>query len=217
LSLWQQSGECEPAPFWQNRTQQVLLLIYLAFWVAMAVKPEYPEDWWIENILVFATAAAVLVSYRWFRFSELSYGLLALFLILHTYSAHYAYSQIPIQWLNELFGGTDRMNFDRLVHLSYGLLMGYPIWELLCRSARVRGPWSYLLTVTVILATGAFYELLEMWIAIVVAPDLQDAFVGTQGDIWDAQKDMALGMYGAIAAMAVTWLLRRLGLKSRYA
>jgi len=205
-----------PAPFRQNRVQQLLLVLYVAFWVAMAIKPVYPYDWWIENILVFATAAAVLGTYRWFRFSEVSYGLLTLFLILHTYSAHYAYTQIPIAWLNELFGRTDRMNFDRLVHLMYGVMLTYPVWEVLRRSARVRGAWSYVLAVVVILASGAFYELLEMWIAQVLAPDIGDAFVGTQGDIWDPQKDMALALYGAVGAMVLTWVGRRLGLKSRY-
>lgn len=188
--------------------------LYVAFWIAMSINPVYPYDWWIENILVFATAAGAILTYRWFRFSNLSYALLTLFLALHTYSAHYAYTQVPLEWLNTLFGRPDRLNFDRLVHLAYGLLITYPTWELLRRSARVRGGWSYLLTVMVILATGAFYELLEMWIARVVAPEVGDAFVGTQGDIWDAQTDMALAMYGAIGVLALTWLLERLGTRS---
>jgi putative membrane protein len=121
---------------------------------------------------------------------------------------------VPLPWLNLLFGHPDRLNFDRVVHLSFGLLLAYPIWEVLRRSAGVRGGWSYVLAVVTVLAAGAFYELLEMWIAQVLAPDIGDAFVGTQGDIWDAQKDMALAMYGAIAAMTVTGLRRRMGSRS---
>lgn len=198
-----------PAPFRQNRPLQLMLLVYVAFWFAMAYKPVYPYDWWIENILVFATAAAVVGTYRWFRFSNASYFLLLVFMLLHTYSAHYAYTQVPLPWLNELFGRSDRLNFDRFVHLSFGLFLGYPIWELLRRSAGVRGAWAYLLTIMAVLAAGAFYELLEMWIAQVLAPDIGDAFVGTQGDIWDAQKDIALAMYGAFVALGVTYVARR--------
>ena len=198
-----------PAPFRQNRPLQLMLLFYVAFWGAMAYKPVYPYDWWIENILVFVTVAVVVGTYRWFRFSNTSYFLLLILMVLHTYSAHYAYTQVPLPWLNELLGRSDRLNFDRLVHLTFGLLLAYPIWELLRRSAGVRGAWAYLITVMAILAAGAFYELLEMWIALVLAPDIGDAFVGTQGDIWDAQKDIALAMYGAVAALGVTWVVRR--------
>jgi putative membrane protein len=207
-------GRMQPPGFRTNRPLQLMALLYVAFWSAMAAKPVYPYDWWIENILVFATVAAVLLTYPRFRFTNTSYGLLTLLLVLHTYSAHYAYTQVPLPWLNLLFGHPDRLNFDRVVHLSFGLLLAYPIWEVLRRSAGVRGGWSYVLAVVTVLAAGAFYELLEMWIAQVLAPDIGDAFVGTQGDIWDAQKDMALAMYGAIAAMTVTGLRRRMGSRS---
>ncbi|MFZ5826247.1 MAG: DUF2238 domain-containing protein [Bacillota bacterium] len=206
----------QPPHFRTNRPLQVMVGFYIAFWIAMAINPVFPYDWWIENLLVFATAAAAFGTYRWFRFSNLSYFLLVVFMTLHTYSAHYAYTQVPFEWLNELFGRTDRMNFDRLVHLAYGLLITYPIWELLRRAAGVRGGWAHLLTVMVILGTGAFYELLEMWVARILAPEVGDAFVGTQGDIWDAQIDIALAMYGAIGVLALTALLGRLGIRPRF-
>jgi putative membrane protein len=202
--------ELAPARFWQNRPLQVMALVYVAFWVAMAVAPVYPYDWWIENILVFATAMAVVGTYRWFRFSNLTYFLLLIFMMLHTYSAHYAYTQVPLPWLNELFGRSDRLNFDRFVHLLFGVLLAYPIWELLRRTAGVRRGWAYLITIMAVLAAGAFYELLEMWIALVLAPEIGDAFVGTQGDIWDAQKDIALALYGSVGALLVTFLVRRI-------
>lgn len=212
----QYSSPRAPSGFRQNRPLQVMCWLYAAFWAAMAVKPVYPYDWWIENILVFVTVPAMVISYRWFRFSNVSYFLLTIFLMLHTYSAHYAYTQVPFEWLNTAFGRPDRMNFDRFVHLSYGLMLAYPVWELLRRSAGVRGAWSYILTVMVIVATGAFYELLEMWIAMVLAPEIGDAFVGTQGDIWDAQKDIALAMYGAVVALLATWGLRLMGVRDRH-
>lgn len=207
-------GTPPPTGFWRNGFQQVLFWSFLAFWVWAAVKPFYREDWLIENLLVFACAIAVVGTYRQFQFSNLSYLLLWLFLLLHTLGAHYSYF-VPLPgWLSELFGRADRWNYDRIVHLSYGLLLTYPLWEVVRRVARLDGIWAYTFAVSVIVATGAFYELLEMWVALIVAPELEDAFVGTQGDIWDAQKDMALALYGALAVVVLTALVRRLRRRS---
>lgn len=202
--------EPQPPGFWRNPVQQVLFWSFLAFWVWAAIEPVYRQDWLIENLLVFATAIAMVASYRWFQFSNASYFLLTIFLAMHTLGAHYSY-YVPLPgWLSELFGAPGRWNYDRIVHLGYGLLLTYPIWELLRRVVRLQGFWAYFFAVTLIVATGAFYELLEMWVALLVAPELEDAFVGTQGDIWDAQKDIALAMYGALAVVAITAVARRL-------
>ncbi|MGE5674874.1 MAG: DUF2238 domain-containing protein [Mycobacterium leprae] len=199
-----------PTGFWHNGTQQLLFWSYLGFWLWAAINPFYREDWLIENLLVFVAAIAIVATYRWFQFSNFSYLLLTLFLVLHTLGAHYSYF-VPLPgWLSEAFGATGRWNYDRIVHFSYGLLLTYPIWEVLRRVVGLKGFWSYSLAATVILATGALYELMEMWVALIVAPELGDAFVGTQGDIWDAQKDMALALYGALAVVVVTALVRRL-------
>lgn len=199
----------EPTSFWKNPVQQILFWSYLAFWIWAAIDPYYRIDWWIENLLVFATAIALVGTYRWFQFTTPSYLLLTLFLALHTLGAHYSY-YVPLpDWLSHAFGAVGRWNFDRIVHLSYGLLLTYPIWEVMRRVVRLQGFWAYSFAVMVIVATGAFYELLEMWVALIVSPEIEDAFVGTQGDKWDAQKDIALAMYGALGVVVVTASLRR--------
>lgn len=210
MSILQKDGAQRPTSFWRNGTQQILFWTFLLFWLWAAINPYYREDWVIENLLVFATAIALVATYRWFQFSNFSYLLLTIFLLLHTLGAHYSY-YVPLPtWLSELFGFAGRWNFDRIVHLSYGLLLTYPIWEVIRRVVRLDCVWAYTFSVMVIVATGAFYELLEMWVALIVAPEIEDAFVGTQGDIWDAQKDMALAMYGALAVVALTAMVRRL-------
>ncbi len=100
--------------------------------------------------------------------------------------------------------GWTRNNFDRLIHLLYGLLLAYPIRELYCRIAGMKGFWSYLAPLNLIMATSMLYELVEWGAAEAFGGDIGMAYLGTQGDIWDAHKDMALASLGALIAMAIT-------------
>jgi putative membrane protein len=93
------------------------------------------------------------------------------------------------------------------VHFSYGLLIAYPFREILLRAARVKPSWSYFIAVTCILGFSAFYEVLEMLVVLVISPELGAAFLGIQGDEWDAQKDTGLAFAGAIIAMTATRML----------
>ena len=97
-----------------------------------------------------------------------------------------------------------RNHFDRLVHLSYGLLLAYPMREALLRVADVRGFWGYFLPLDLTMSTSMLYELVEWGAAEVFGGDLGMAFLGTQGDVWDAHRDMALASLGALIAMSVT-------------
>src|SRR3546814_10221489 len=119
--------------------------------------------------------------------------------------AHYTYSNVPYDdWWRALTGhslnealGWKRNQFDRLVHFSYGLLFAYPIREIFLRVVEVRGFWGYLLPLDVALSTSALYELIEWGAAAPFGGELGAAYLGMQGDIWDAQKDMALAATGA--------------------
>ncbi len=106
-----------------------------------------------------------------------------------------------------------RHHFDRVVHFTFGLLLTYPIRELLVRKSHVRGYWTYGIPVVTLLALSGFFEIVETGVAQIVSPELGDAYLGTQGDIWDAQKDMTAALSGSILAMALTavWSARRLG------
>lgn len=191
--------------------------VFAVIWVALAISPHDRSAWALENALVLGLGAVLFVTRRAFVFSRVSYTLIFVFLCLHTVGAHYTYSLVPYDdWWRALTGrslnsllGWERNNFDRLVHFSYGLLLAYPIREIFLRVAEVRGFWAYFLPMDVTLSTSALYELMEWGAAEFFGGDLGAAYLGTQGDIWDAQKDMALAALGAVIAMAITALVNR--------
>ena len=195
----------------------VTLALYGLLWVAMAIAPKDRADWALENALVVLFVPALVASMRWFPLSRLSWTLILLFLSLHTVGAHYTYAEVPYDaWSEALFGvkindllGLERNHFDRLVHFSYGLLMAYPMRELFLRIADARGFWGYFLPLDLTLSTSAIFELIEWAAAEVFGGDLGVAYLGTQGDMWDAQKDMALAGLGAAITMLVTLLVNR--------
>jgi putative membrane protein len=192
--------------FRANRPLQGMLLWLILLWVITAVDPFNRRDWLLENLLVFLYGLLLVVTYRRFAFSNLSYGLFTVFLSLHLVGAHYTYSETPFGfWLQEVFA-QDRNHYDRIVHFSFGLLIAYPFRELLMRAAGVCLSWSYLLSITVVLAFSNFYEIIEAIVAEIVSPELGVAYLGTQGDIWDAQKDAFVAFIGAVVAMVITWL-----------
>ncbi len=187
------------------------------FWLALAIAPKDRADWALENLLVVLFVPALLASLRHFPLSRLSWTLILLFLSLHAVGAHYTYSEVPYDaWSEALFGGRindllglERNHFDRLVHFSYGLLMAYPMRELFLRVADARGFWGYFLPLDLTLSTSAIFELFEWLAAELFAGNLGTAYLGMQGDPWDAQKDMAMAGLGAAIAMLVTLLVNR--------
>ncbi len=195
--------------FPDDRFVQGLLLWLVALWIVTAIEPFNRGDWLLENLLVFIYGALLIATYRRFRFSNLSYGLFGVFLSLHLVGAHYTYAETPLGfWLQEALE-LSRNHYDRIVHFSFGLLIAYPFREFLLRVAGVREGWSYLLALVVVLGFSGFYEALEGAAAVIVSPELGMAFLGTQGDIWDAQKDTALAFAGAVLAMSVAWSVDR--------
>lgn len=192
-------------PFRHNRRLQAMIVWLVAVWVITAIHPQSRQDWFLENLLVLLYGGLLAFTYRRFAFSNLSYGLFTVFLTLHLIGAHYTYALTPIgDWLKVLFR-VSRNPYDRIVHFSFGLLIAYPFREVLMRAAGVKRAWSYLLAVIVVAGFGGLYEVLEGMVAQIVAPGLGSQWLGTQGDPWDAQKDMALAFIGAVIAMVVTW------------
>jgi len=205
-----------------HRNYLILLgVLFAGVWVASAINPLHPADWLLENVLVALFVLAVILTYRWFVFSRVSMTLIFLFLCLHELGAHYTYAEVPYdEWIRSLTGrslneamGWQRNHFDRFVHLCYGLLLAYPIREIFLRIVNVRGFWGYFLPLDLTMSTSMFYELIEWAAAEVFGGDLGMAYLGTQGDVWDAHRDMALASLGALIAMSVTlclnlWLQR---------
>src|SRR5712691_4291633 len=193
--------------FREHRLLQVLVGTYALVWLITGIAPLDRHDWWLENLLVFAVMAVLIGTYRMFPLSDLSYLLITAFLTLHAIGAHYTYSEVPFGfWIQRTFGFT-RNPFDRIVHLSFGLLMAYPIREVFLRVASARGFWAYYLPLDVTLAFSAVYEIIEMIVAKIVSSGAGDAYLGTQGDVWDSQMDMSSAAVGAFICMSVTAIL----------
>jgi len=191
------------------RTLPIAVACYVAFWIALAIHPLDRGDWLLENLLIFISVTVLALTYRKFRFSNFSYALILLFLAFHTIGAHYTYAKVPAGFWLQNWLRLNRNHYDRVIHFSFGFLLLYPMRELLVGSAHARKQWATWLAVAALAALSSFFEIIEAVIAQIVAPDLGAAYLGTQGDIWDAQKDMAAAFVGAvITAIAVVCLKR---------
>lgn len=183
--------------------------VYGLIWLALAIKPLDRSDWLLENLLVFAFVGLLAATFQRFQFSNFSYLQFTLFLVLHTYGAHYTYAKTPFGfWLRDTLD-LSRNPYDRIVHFAFGLLLTFPIRELGQRVLKLRRYWSYIVPFMVTLAMSAGYEQIEAWVARIVSPELGAAYLGTQGDEWDAQKDMDRAMTGALICLGLTWLGER--------
>ncbi|HEV8701151.1 MAG TPA: DUF2238 domain-containing protein [Candidatus Polarisedimenticolia bacterium] len=195
-----------------RRTMIILGVLFALVWAALSIRPLYRADWLLENVLVVPFVACLVLTSRSFPFSRLSYVLIFLFLCLHEVGAHYTYAEVPYDaWFQALTGrtfnsllGWERNHFDRLAHFCFGLLLAYPVREIFVRVAEARGFWAYYLPLDVTLSCSALFELIEWGAAVAFGGDLGMAYLGTQGDPWDAHKDMALATLGAVLAMLAT-------------
>ena len=179
------------------------LVAYTLAWTALAIAPRYRADWLLENIPVFLIVPLLVATYPRFHFSDRAYVQGAVFLLLHAVGSHYTYSEVPAgDRLGQLLG-FERNHYDRIVHFLAGVLLLRPVRELAFRG-REPGPLATpLLCIAAVVAGGAAYEIVEWLVAAVVDPAAGTAFLGTQGDPWDAQTDMALAGLGALVAALV--------------
>jgi len=188
-----------------------LFIIFVIIWSISAINPKYPSDFILENVLTVIFVPLFVLTYKKFTLSNVSYTLIFIFMVLHTIGAHYTYAEVPYNnWSIFLFGisineilGFSRNNYDRLVHFSFGLLMAYPLREVFLRIVNVKGFWGYYLPFDVMATFSMLYELIEWAVALIFGGDLGMAYLGTQGDIWDAHKDMALAISGAAINMLI--------------
>ena len=194
-----------------------LLGIFLLISVGLAIHPATRTDWLLENVITVVALAWLIWSYRRLPLSNLACGLLFAFGVLHEIGAHYQYSDVPYeQWFSTISGGRsldamlgfERNQYDRLVHFMYGLLITPVAAEVIAARVRLRGFWLFLLPVTFMMSHAMIYELIEWFAASVFADDVGQAYLGTQGDVWDAQKDMFMATIGSLIAQPL-WMWRR--------
>lgn len=186
-----------------------LLAAFAAIWIALALAPWYREDWLLENLLVFAALPLLAWGHRTLPFTRGTYTCLFVFLVLHEIGAHYTYSEVPYDRAFEALAGTslnallgwERNHYDRLIHFLYGLLVTPAAIEILQARATPRGLWRWLLPVCFMMSHSVLYEMIEWLAAEVFGGDLGQAYLGTQGDVWDAQKDSLLATAGSVLAV----------------
>ncbi len=200
------------APVHRSRLPSVLLCAFALVWVALAIRPVYRQDWLLENLLVVVAVPLLVITGRQRPFTNGAYVALFLFFVLHAIGAHYTYSEVPyVDWLQAIGAGdmasvAGRNHYDRLVHFAYGLLVTPAAIQIFARYGRYPTTWAVLLPLFFVMAHSVIYELVEYAAALVFGGDLGQAYLGTQGDIWDAQKDMALASLGAVLAVGYAWL-----------
>jgi putative membrane protein len=192
-----------------TRFLMILGVLFSVVFVLCAINPHDRADWALENVLTVLFVVGLAATYKFFPLSKISYTCIFIFLCLHEIGSHYTYANVPYNdWTKAVFGSElnswfdwERNHFDRLVHFLYGLLFAYPIREVFVRVGSVKGFWGYFLPLDLTMSTSMIFELIEWGAAEYFGGDLGIAYLGTQGDIWDAHKDMALASLGALITM----------------
>ncbi|MCB9184752.1 MAG: DUF2238 domain-containing protein [Flavobacteriales bacterium] len=196
--------------FGQHTLLKAYLVLFLAAWAATFVGTTDKANWWTENALTILFIGGLVLSYRRFRFSDASYTLMFVYILLHIYGAMYTYAENPLgYWLQDLFHG-ERNHYDRIVHFSFGFLLAYPMRDYFKNHFQWPNWVCWVLPVEITMSFSAAYELIEWAVADVFFPAQGAAYLGSQGDVWDAQKDMGLAFSGAVLAMVIASVLKRL-------
>ncbi len=180
-----------------QKSHKLAYALYIVVWMIMAINPKYPQDWLLENVLVFIFFPFVIWMDKKHNYTLLSIIFLLIFSSLHSLGSHYTYAEMEhFNAITEFFG-FERNHFDRLVHFLFGLLVFRILFEMIMPSVNTVKT-ALVFTFTMIVSISSFYELLE-WLAVaILQPDLGMAFLGIQGDIWDAQKDTFVALVGAL-------------------
>ena len=181
----------------------VLLVVYIIEFSILSIKPYDRAVWFTENFTIIPIVAILVILYLFkIRFSNLAYALMSVLIYMHTYGGHYTFELAPFNWFNDMFG-FERNMYDRVAHMMVGLY-AYPLIEMLLRYKVVNQKWfAYFAAFMVIPAIAAFYELFEWRYAISADPEAGLAVLGSQGDIWDAQKDILMDTIGGAIGTGV--------------
>jgi putative membrane protein len=185
-----------------------LLGTYLLIFGICAISPHDRAVWWAENVPIMLLVAVIVWVARTHTFTGLSYFFMSFLIVLHTIGGHFTFELVPFGYVTDFFG-FERNHYDRMAHFTVGFF-AYPIAEVMHSREMARSKAVLLLfPVFTIVAVAAGYEILEWLYAISADPEAGIAVLGSQGDIWDAQKDMLADSLGAFFAIGVfAWVNR---------
>lgn len=189
-----------------NKFPHYLLLAFVVLFIALGIAPVSRSVWIAEVLPVAGVVGLLVICYRNFRLSNLSYAMMAFWAVWHTIGAHYTFANVPFDWFGELIN-SDRNHFDRFAHFMVGFY-AFPIAEWLVRrghaGVRLAGAFGLLF----VMAIAAFYEIIEWQYAVLAGGEDAVDFLGSQGDVWDAQKDMLCDTAGAVFSLILFYLIR---------
>ncbi|ATX79405.1 putative membrane protein [Mariprofundus aestuarium] len=184
----------------------LLAVAFTIFFIVLGINPVSRQVWIAEAVPVVVIFLLLIGSFRLFRFSNLAYGLMAIWLFWHTIGGHYTFAHVPFEWL-QLLPGEGRNHFDRIGHFSIGFY-AFAMAEWLLRRDLCELKLATVFSIFFIMSIAAGYEIIEWWYAVAEGGDAGIEFLGSQGDIWDAQKDMLADTLGAIFSLLIYWFAR---------
>ncbi|MCE7554621.1 DUF2238 domain-containing protein [Aliivibrio fischeri] len=194
----------------QSIKQQPMLLaltsLYSVIFLFSAFEPVSRAVWFAEIIPALLILAGIFYIATRFQFSKTALVFMFIWLFLHTIGAKYTFADVPFDWFNNLIG-SERNNFDRVAHFSIGFY-AYPIAEYLIKTKKCSTPLAMAFGLFTLMSVAAGYEIIEWWYAAIAGGDEGIAFLGSQGDIWDAQKDMLCDTIGSLFALLILFFQR---------
>ncbi len=197
-------------PFRKNIWLLSFIAAFVFVWTNSFIGTTDMANWVLENALSFVFVIFLIITYKKHQFSDLSYLLICIYLCLHVYGSKHTYAENPLgYWLQDFFHWS-RNHYDRIVHFSFGFLLAYPMREMFLKWLKYPRWVAWLLPIEITLSISAFYELIEWAVADLFFKAQGAAYLGTQGDVWDAQKDIFLAFCGAIIATTIVSSVKKI-------
>lgn len=179
----------------------IWLLVFFSVFIWSAINPHDYIIWFLEVLPAVAGFMIILFTYRRFRLTDMLYWLILLHAVILMIGGHYTYAEVPLFNLIRDKYELSRNHYDKVGHFAQGFIPAIIAREILIRASPLKpGKWLFFIVICICLAISAVYELIEWWVA-VVSETAADAFLGTQGYVWDTQSDMALALLGALIAL----------------
>jgi putative membrane protein len=178
------------------------LTIFLAALIWSAINPKDQFTWFLEVVPALIGFVLIAFTYKKFPLTSILYILILIHMIILMVGGHYTYAEVPLfDWIRDILHQS-RNNYDKVGHFAQGFIPAILARELLIRKEIVKGSkiWLNYIILSIVLAFSAFYELIEWWVALATGEDAE-AFLGTQGYVWDTQSDMMYALIGAVAAL----------------
>jgi len=184
----------------------ILASSFLVFFILFGINPVDRAVWIVEVIPIIIVYLFLLSTYQKFKFTNISYSLMIIWMVWHTIGGHYTFANVPFDFITDLFN-FQRNNFDRVGHIVVGFY-AYPMAEFLVRKKYTNVIVASFFGLFFVMSIAAGYEIIEWAYAVIDGGDTGIEFLGSQGDIWDAQKDMLADTIGALISIALFLYIR---------